>query len=105
METSEEHSADSVLHTLHLQRPARGWKLKVNVGSASRTSALYTYNAPQGDGNSKMTKLRLRNTTLHLQRPARGWKHGSTRQVEPDIFFTLTTPRKGMETLVTAPQP
>ncbi|MFL9458461.1 hypothetical protein AB0756_39070 [Tolypothrix campylonemoides VB511288_2] len=62
------------MNSLHLQRPARGWK-QTTLATGLLVLELYTYNAPQGDGNL-MTFL----TKQHRS------------------YFTLTTPRKGMET-------
>ncbi len=59
---------------LRSHRPARGWK-QIEIERVYSNNHLYDHIAPQGDGNFLVAKLPL--TT---------------------VDFTITSPRKGMET-------
>ncbi len=88
------------LKALHLPRPARGWKPLLAGGGAS-AKALYTYLAPQGDGNcSPCCRNKSARLLLYTYLAPQGdgnpktWSGVALRR----IAFTLTSPRKGMET-------
>jgi len=117
------------VNSLQSHRPERGWKLCSRCRVVSEVaSGLYNHIAPKGDGNasnsscvkwSSLPALQshrpergwkpfsafagniAEKTTLQSHRPERGWKHrnphGNTRYRG---YFTITSPRKGMETIL-----
>ncbi len=85
---------------LHLPRPARGWKRSSDLLLLLLLLSLYTYLAPQGDGNSMQQEIALSHHTLYTYLAPQG---DGNFEVCPLYTlrtnnFTLTSPRKGMET-------